>query len=98
MYNKILDSIVYCVFKIAKMLNVDIMKLFNLVHESNMSKVCYNVNDAIETIKWYRENENRYNEPVYGEINYKDNKYYVIYDNETKKILKSVKYNAVKFD
>ena len=96
-YNKTLDKLVIGIFQISKLFNIDIIHLFDIVHNSNMTKVCETEIDAIETIKWYKINEHRYKEPVYQKILYNNKEYYVIFDKETKKILKSIKYNLVKF-
>jgi predicted HAD superfamily Cof-like phosphohydrolase len=97
-YNKLLDAITYNVFLFAENIEININKLFAIVHESNMSKICNNVDDAIETVSWYKINELRYNSPSYNEVEIDDQKYYVISDKETQKILKSIKYNKVKFE
>lgn len=96
-YNETLDKIVISIFEIANNLKIDIIKLFDIVHASNMSKICENEEDAISTVDWYKKNELRYKEPNYRKINYNDKDYYVIYDAETKKILKSIKYTPTKF-
>lgn len=96
-YNEILDNIIQIVFKISDMLELNIFDLFDLVHKSNMSKVCEDPQTAIKTVEWYQLNENRYSKPSYKEIEYKNKKYWVIFDDETNKILKSINYNPVKF-
>jgi hypothetical protein len=96
-YNKTLDKIVINIFQISKLFDIELINLFDLVHISNMSKVCETESDARETIEWYKINELRYREPGYRKIAYNSKDYYVIYDIETKKILKSIKYNPVKF-
>lgn len=97
MYDNCLDKIVKSIFTISNKFNIDIIKLFDIVHSSNMTKICETEIDAIETVEWYKENEKRYSEPSYRKINYNDNDYYVIYDKDSKKILKSIKYISVKF-
>ena len=77
--------------------NIDIVKLFDIVHNSNMTKVCELEQDAVSTIEWYKINELRYKEPTFRKINYNNKDYYVVYDAETKKILKSIKYTPAKF-
>lgn len=96
-YNKTLDEIVIKIFEMCNGFNIDIIKLFDIVHNSNMTKVCETEQDAEATVAWYKINELRYREPVYRKINYNQKNYYVIYDGETKKILKSIKYIPAKF-
>jgi hypothetical protein len=97
MYLEYLDKIVVSVFEISKYLQIDIINLFDIVHKSNMTKICLTELEAIETVEWYKTNELRYKEPDYKNINYDGKDYYVIYDKETNKILKSIKYIPAKF-
>lgn len=67
---------------------------FSIVHNSNMTKICDNEQLAKETVKSYKDNDNRYDSP-----NYKKNEFgYVIYNESTGKILKSIKYTPANFD
>ncbi len=96
-YNNILDHITLIVFKISQEFKINIFELFVLVHKSNMTKVCLDAQTAISTVQWYSDNERRYKTPNYRVINYNNKQYWVIYDEETKKILKSINYSPVKF-
>lgn len=96
-YNLCLDELIYYVVELADKLGFDIFKLFELVHESNMSKVCVNLETAYLSVEHYKSVEKRYSSPDFREIIYKEKKYWVIFDNETKKILKSIKYKPVNF-
>ena len=96
-YNDTLDKIVINVFQMSKIFNLHTVHLFDIVHNSNMTKICKNEEDAVETVEWYKINELRYKEPAYRKIHYNKKDYYVIYDVETKKILKSIKYVPAKF-
>ena len=62
-----------------------------------MTKVCIDIKDAEDTVEWYKQNELRYKEPAFREIEYNNKNYFVIYDCETNKILKSIKYIPAKF-
>lgn len=69
---------------------------FNLVHESNMSKLCETEQDAIETVKRYnQEIPQRYDSPAYRLSD--DNIHFVVYNRSSMKILKSYKYTPVDF-
>ncbi len=96
-YNSYLDNIIINIFNISKYLEINIGKLFSQVHQSNMSKVCEDLETAVKTVEWYKINEKRYSSPNYKEIIYNEKKYWIIYDEESKKILKSINYNAVNF-
>lgn len=96
-YDTTLDKIVANVFEMSKLFNLDIVHLFDIVHNSNMTKICENEEDAKETVEWYKINELRYKEPAYRKIHYNNMNYYVIYDVTTNKILKSIKYVPAKF-
>jgi predicted HAD superfamily Cof-like phosphohydrolase len=65
-------------------------KLFAEVHRSNMSKVCYTIQTAIETINWYKErdDENRC-EADYKEVNGN----YLVFRISDNKTLKSFYYS-----
>lgn len=97
LYNDTLDNIVVTVFNMCTFINIDIIRTFDIVHNSNMTKICDTESDAKETVEWYKINELRYKEPNYRKIHYNDRDYYVVYDMETNKILKSIKYNPAKF-
>jgi predicted HAD superfamily Cof-like phosphohydrolase len=73
-------------------LNAD--KAFDLVHESNMSKLCKNKKEAIATVEFYK-NDKRYDSPTYKIST--DEKYFVVYNESTGKILKSINYKPVSF-
>lgn len=65
--------------------NMDLM--FREVHRSNMTKVCDNIDDANESVKFYQ-TDPRYKNP---QIKTKG-KYFVIFDADTTKILKNHKW------
>ncbi len=96
-YNQILDLIIYQVMIISYKLKLNIYDLFVLVHESNMSKVCTNFETAIKSVDYYKTIEKRYGKPEYKEIIFNSKRFWVIYDDETKKILKSINYKPVNF-
>jgi predicted HAD superfamily Cof-like phosphohydrolase len=66
---------------------------FDLVHKSNMSKLAETESVAQQTVKWYLENEKRYDSPDYRIS--PDLKYWVIYNKNTGKALKSINYHPV---
>ena len=97
-----LSDILYVVYGAGASFGIDLDKTFNMVHESNMSKVCKNEDEADKTVQWYKDNSESYNkknpaqapvDPAWRIINGK----YVVYNKLTGKVLKSVNYNAVDF-
>ena len=88
--------LIYRVYKFAELKNIDIDKAFNIVHDSNMSKLCSTEQLAIETVQWYKDNNTTYDTPSYRKSDLGD--YYVVYNKSTGKILKSIKYTPAKFD
>ncbi len=67
-------------------------KAFDLVHQSNMSKLCNTLEEAIETVEWYKETRPEF-QPVYRKT--KDDSKWLIYDELTGKVLKNKYYKAV---
>lgn len=86
-------NIIYMTYYIGYILDIDLDESVRLVHESNMSKICDTEELAIDTIKWYLENEPRYDTPSYRR-GYGGNGY-VIYNKSTGKILKNKNYFKV---
>lgn len=66
---------------------------FTIVQDSNMSKLCKSENEAKETVAWYKENEKRYDSPTYKN----DGDNWIVFNESTKKILKSIKYTPANF-
>lgn len=68
-------------------LGFDMDQMFREVHRSNMTKVCDNIDDANESVKFYQA-DGRYKDP---QIKTKG-KYFVVFDADTTKILKNHKW------
>lgn len=82
-----LTDILYVVYGMGARLGFDMDEAYKLVHENNMSKLCFTVQEAIESVEFYKENPQLgYETPSYRLS--ADNKYYVVYNESTKKILK----------
>lgn len=92
-----LTDIMYVTLGAFTAIGVDADKAFDLVHNSNMSKLCTSEEEAQKTVQWYKENESqRYDSPSYRMSD--DNVHWVVYNKNTKKILKNINYSPVKFD
>ena len=97
--SKNFDELYFNIFNVLKytylfgvQIGINLDKSFAIVHDSNMTKICDTEELAIETVKKYKEN-NRYDSP-----NYKKNNFgYIIYNDNSGKILKSIKYTPADF-
>lgn len=83
-------------YRLGHYYKIDLNKSFDIVHSSNMSKVCKTEAEAEETVFWYKDNETRYDSPDYRLTD--DKTRYVVYNQSTGKILKSINYVAANFD
>lgn len=91
---KNLNYHIFYTYQMGALIGCDMDKAFNLIHESNMSKLCSSSDEAQQTVEWYKERpELGYAEPAYrkGE----DGDYWVVYNAATGKILKSINYHPV---
>lgn len=93
-----LADIVYVVQGMACSLGLDLDKAFDIVHQSNMSKVCRDEDEAKATVAYYEANSDKlgYDSPAYRKT--PDGKSFVVYNQSTMKVLKSVNYTPAKFD
>jgi predicted HAD superfamily Cof-like phosphohydrolase len=85
-------EIVLLIFIFCNSMNINIIEIFNEVHRSNMSKVCKTKEVAEKTVQYYLENEKRYEKPSYRLSN--NETYYIVFDEKTGKILKSIYYET----
>ena len=100
-----LADILYVVYGAGASFGIDMDKAFDIVHSSNMSKTCKTMEHAEETVEWYKKNSEEYNKtnpaqaPIAPAIRKsEDGKLFVVYNETTGKILKSVYYTPAKFD
>ena len=88
-----LNILLYQVNLMGCSVGVNLDDAFNIVHISNMSKVCENEELAKETVAWYLTNDDRYKTPDYRKSEYG----WVVFNKDTGKILKSIKYTPANF-
>ncbi len=90
-----LTDILYVVYGMGARIGVNMDKAFNLVHENNMSKLCTTEDDAKKSVQFYLDNKEKlgYDSPNYRLA--EDGKHYVVYNESTKKVLKSIKWEPV---
>lgn len=97
---EIIDTLAYIEYVILGFytaLGVDANKAFDIVHKSNMSKLCASEKEAQETVDYYLNNPGL----GYSKLDYKisnDNKHFIVYNEPTKKILKSINYTPANFN
>jgi predicted HAD superfamily Cof-like phosphohydrolase len=92
--NSLVD-ILYHTYKLGIFLGIDLDMSFDIVHRSNMSKLCISEEEAKQTVENYKLNDKRYNTPEYR--NSDNDKYWVVFNRDTGKILKSINYNPADF-
>lgn len=84
-----LINLLFGVYKMGYCLGIDLNVAFRIVHESNMSKLCRNEEEAKDSIKHYSTLSGFESTPVGYRRSTEDPDYFVIYNIETGKILKS---------
>jgi predicted HAD superfamily Cof-like phosphohydrolase len=91
-----LSDILYVTYGAFSAYGINADEAFDLVQNSNMSKLCKSEEDAIETVQLYKtETPKRYDTPNYRRAD--DGVHWVVYNESTMKILKNYKYNPVDF-
>tara|TARA_B100000787_G_C16191549_1_gene297847 strand:+ start:540 stop:1418 length:879 start_codon:yes stop_codon:yes gene_type:complete len=90
-----LVDILYHTYKLGIFLGIDLDASFDIVHKSNMSKLCISEQEAEDTVNNYKLNDKRYNSPEYRKS--ENDKYWVVFNRETGKILKSINYTQTNF-
>ena len=90
-----LADILYVTYGCAARIGNSMDKTFALVHDNNMSKLCKSEQEAQETVKYYTDNKEKfgYDSPAYRKA--PDNVHWVVYNQSTKKVLKSINWKPV---
>lgn len=93
-----LADLIYVVQGMGSSLGLDVDRAFDIVHRSNMSKVCKTEEEAQRTVEYYERNKEAlgYDSPAYRPS--PNGKYFVVYNQSTMKVLKSINYIPAKFD
>merc|ERR1711934_1277660 len=97
-----LGDILYVVYGAGGAFGINLDQAFDLIHKSNMTKLCKTEEEAKETVEWYKKNKTGpdgkypYDTPAYRLS--PDGKYFVPFNESTGKILKSIDCSPVKFD
>ena len=82
-------------YRMGVIFKFDVDKAFNLVHESNMSKLCKTEEEAQQTVDKYKKDYELCVSPYDTPYYYKKEKYYVVKNQSTGKVLKSINYTPV---
>jgi hypothetical protein len=90
-----LADILYVVYGMGTRIGVNMDQVFDIVHQNNMSKLCSSEEDAKASVEYYLANKEKlgYDSPSYRLA--EDGKHYVVYNQTTKKVLKSIKWQPV---
>lgn len=94
-----LSDILYVVYGMGVSIGMNMDNAFDIVHCSNMSKLCKTEEEAQATVAWYTEQYSLGTQP-YDSPSYRKStcgEYWVVYNKSTGKILKSINYHLVDF-
>lgn len=101
--SKALHDIIIYVYDLQKQLGYDSDKIFDLVHESNMTKLCKTEQIAKDTVEKYendfKSGKSPYDSPFYYQLTsgaYSG--YYIVKNKSSGKALKSINYTAVQLN
>ena len=96
-----LADILYVVYGAGASFGINMDKAMGLVHDSNMSKICRDREVAERTVAWYKEQfaagELPYDSAAMREHPSGDGRW-VVFNENSGKVLKSVEYDPVSFD
>lgn len=94
-----LSDILYVVYGMQYRLGINGDSDYDIVHSSNMSKLCSSEIEAQKTVSWYKtafkEGRSLYDSPYYEKI--QNTNKWVVKNNSTGKVLKSINYTPVKW-
>ena len=90
-----LNHLLYLTYSLGHVLHMNLNESFDVVHNSNMTKLCCSEEEAISTVENYKNNDSRYDSPAYRKSDLGN--YYVVYNESTGKILKSINYVPANF-
>lgn len=94
-----IGDILYVTYGAAASFGINADKDYNIIHKSNMTKLCKTEKEALETIESYKkkfvEGTSPYDTPAYKKS--EDGVYYIVFNKSSGKILKSINYTPVSF-
>merc|ERR1719265_531277 len=84
-----LADLLYVVYNAGATFGIDLDAAFDIVHTSNMTKLCTTEDEAKVTVEWYKQNlAERYDSPACRQAD--DGHHWVVFNESTGKPLKSV--------
>ena len=90
-------DLLYVTYGTASSFGIHADKDFDIIHKSNMTKLCKTEEEAKETVQWYKDNKlSVYDSPKYRLSD--DKVHWVVFNESSGKILKSIQYQPVKFE
>ena len=94
---KILGSMLYITYDFGyKTLDINVDQIFDIIHSSNMSKLCSSEKEALDSISWYQLTlADRYDSPRYKKSS--SGNYWIIYNESNGKVLKNINYTKPVF-
>jgi predicted HAD superfamily Cof-like phosphohydrolase len=98
-FTQVTRTLVYLLFNIYKLgmyLGIDLDKSFDIVHSSNMSKLCVDEVEAQLTVDNYKKTQTKYDSPNFKKS--ENGNYWIVYNESTGKILKSINYTPANFN
>lgn len=92
-----LGDLLYVIYGFSASIGTNMDSAFDIIHQSNMSKLCNTEEEAIKTVEFYIQNKEKlgYDSPAYRKSF--DGKYFVVYNQSSCKVLKSINYKEVDF-
>lgn len=92
-----LADILYVVYGAGIAFGIDMDAAFELVHQSNMSKLCKTEREAMDTVEWYREEFRHERQPYDSPVLTRDDEtgMFIVLNQTSGKILKSIAYQPV---
>ena len=90
-----LNHLIYLTYSLGSVLHMNLNDSFDIVHHSNMTKLCKTEEEAKETVEHYKANDTRYDSPNYRKSDLGD--YYVVFNESTGKVLKCINYVPADF-
>jgi len=92
-----LADILYVVYGAGDSFGVDLDEAYQIVHSSNMTKICKTEKEAQDTVEWYKKNKlDIYPTPAYKKA--VDDIHWVVFNESTGKVLKSINYLPAELD
>jgi len=99
--NEVIDAlsdILYVVYGTGASFGIDLDKTFDIVHKSNMSKMCKTEKEAQDSVLWYKVNRSdRYDTPTYRTSIVGGKTVWIVYNESDGKILKSINWKPPVF-